>query len=389
MSNHDQTELTVEQAEFLLAELNNVSNKLMLYKPFVSYFGGLDIAMVLSEIFLWSQISRHKYPDRNGWFYRSYDEWKERIGLNEYRIRKLSRQLEGAEYIETKVAKAYGNPTCHYRSVLGKILNLMVSLNFKETNLNNVRKRFLKNERNDTSNFKESLTDYTTDITSNTTTSLPHERGGSSTYSHNSKPNKRKKNSVETLVRIDNDLIQRMTINTPFSGLSQEFLAYAIHEFGADNVLTAIDIASWKRVSPKKSPEQYISGMCTKGLVIPSGYRPFAVREADDIARQHHILAEEEAKARKVNEDAEKARLQEEQEEDTYKALPLEIRARAEEEVERQYPDNATLRNWWRRVIAKQIIREGGTAVNQESRSDKMDREERLNLLRKQATLIL
>lgn len=137
MHNFKQIELTVEQTEILLAELEDITNKIMVYKPFVCFFGSLDLAMVLSEIYVWTQITRRKYPDRQGWFYRTYDEWESRIGLNEYSIRKLTKQLVKANYIETKIAKANGNPTCHYRSVLGKILNLMVSLNFTETKLEN------------------------------------------------------------------------------------------------------------------------------------------------------------------------------------------------------------------------------------------------------------
>lgn len=385
-------QLTVEQTEILLAELDDISNKIMLYKPFVRYFGSLDLAIVLSEIYIWTQITKRKYPERGGWFYRTYVDWEERIGLNEYSIRKSTKQLENANYIETKIAKAHGNPTCHYRSVLGKILNLMVSLNFEETNIENLQKRKLKIERNNSANFEESVTDYTTKVTSNTTTLLPLSSVASSSLSSNSsRPRKHKCINVSASDVIDAGLLERMTIGTPFSCLTPDSLSPAIVKFGIEKVLAAVDIATWRRLLPKETPEQYIYGMCSNGLGKPSGFKPFAEREADTIARQHLKVAEKVAKVRKDAEEAETGRLQEEQAQAEYEALPFAVRTHAEEIARVQYPGNPILRKWACREIGKRLAKEGKTAevfASQPTATHTMELEERLALLREQAAAL-
>ncbi len=64
-----------EEVENLLAEFNNPKNRLTLFKPFVRYFGDLNTAIILSEIFTWSYHFRHrKLPGIGyGWFYRQYE----------------------------------------------------------------------------------------------------------------------------------------------------------------------------------------------------------------------------------------------------------------------------------------------------------------------------
>lgn len=44
----------VEDVEDLLAEFNSPRNRLTVFKPFVRFFGDLNTAIILSEIFTWS-----------------------------------------------------------------------------------------------------------------------------------------------------------------------------------------------------------------------------------------------------------------------------------------------------------------------------------------------
>lgn len=65
----------VEEVEDLLAEFNSPRNRLTVFKPFVRYFGDLNTAIILSEIFTWSYHFRgRKLPGIGyGWFYRQYE----------------------------------------------------------------------------------------------------------------------------------------------------------------------------------------------------------------------------------------------------------------------------------------------------------------------------
>ncbi len=49
-----------EDVEELLAEFNSPRNRLTVFKPFVSFFGDLNTAIILSEIFTWSYHFRHR-----------------------------------------------------------------------------------------------------------------------------------------------------------------------------------------------------------------------------------------------------------------------------------------------------------------------------------------
>lgn len=69
-------------------------------------YGGLFV----SQLVFWSGKAK-----RDGWFYRSYDEWAKEDYLNEYQVRKLAKRCVEAGWLETRVMKAKGAPTVHYR----------------------------------------------------------------------------------------------------------------------------------------------------------------------------------------------------------------------------------------------------------------------------------
>lgn len=69
-------------------------------------YGGLFV----SQLVFWSGKAK-----RDGWFYRSYEEWMREDYLNEYQVRKLAKECVVYGWLETKVMKAKGAPTVHYR----------------------------------------------------------------------------------------------------------------------------------------------------------------------------------------------------------------------------------------------------------------------------------
>lgn len=299
----------VEEVEDLLAEFNSPRNRLTVFKPFVRYFGDLNTAIILSEIFTWSYHFRgRKLPGIGyGWFYRQYEPsckqqeldgasggdvaadeinestdreaegktWLERVGLREDVVRKIVKVLVKDGYVQTVVKKANGAPTCHYKFVRGKLLELMDTLKKQERNPVNIRERFPKKTGKETFKIRDSLTEETTEITQKTTT----------------------------------EQILVLLSGTPLSKISEKELRVLIKRHGCETVVQAADIAAetWRREHQEiRNPGGYLQAFCVD-LIVPEWYEPHEVRNArsEEVAERRRIearkmevqLAEEEREA--------------------------------------------------------------------------------------------
>ena len=74
---------------------------------------GKDLAggMFVSQLIFWSD----KGNRTDGFVYRSAQEWENDTYLSTYLIRKYTKQCEDFGWLETKLMKANGSPTVHYR----------------------------------------------------------------------------------------------------------------------------------------------------------------------------------------------------------------------------------------------------------------------------------
>ncbi len=272
----------VEEVEDLLAEFNSPRNRLIVFKPFVRYFGDLNTSIILSEIFTWSYHFRdRKLPGIGyGWFYRQYEPsckqqeldgtsgvevaddeikeakgreaegktWLERVGLREDVVRKIVKVLVKDGYVQTVVKKANGAPTCHYKFVRGKLLELMDTIKKQERNPGNIRERFPKKAGKETFNNRDSLTEETAEITQKTTT----------------------------------EQIKLLLSGTPLSKISEKELNILIKRHGRDRVIQAADFAveKWRRERNEiENHGGYLQTLC-KDLVVPAWYVPLEVRNA-------------------------------------------------------------------------------------------------------------
>lgn len=93
----------------LIKEFAGQSNILTVPVAFIRYAGTLEAALLLSQILYWSD------KTEDGWFYKSYKEWEEEISLGEYDVRKAAKSLKDKGVLETRLKKANGAPTVHYR----------------------------------------------------------------------------------------------------------------------------------------------------------------------------------------------------------------------------------------------------------------------------------
>jgi len=299
----------VEEVEDLLAEFNSPRNRLTVFKPFVRNFGDLNTAIILSEIFTWSYHFRNrKLPGIGyGWFYRQYEPsckqqeldgtsgvevsademdettgreadgktWLERVGLREDVVRKIVKVLVKDGYVQTVVKKANGAPTCHYKFVRGKLLELMDTLKKQERNPENIRERFPKKTGKETFNIRDSLTDETADITQKTTTAQ----------------------------------IRLLLSGAPLSKISDKELNILLKRHGSESVKLAADIAAetWRRDRKEiRNPGGYLQALC-ESIVVPEWYEPpdvrnsrseaAAERKRSEARKMEEQLAEEEREA--------------------------------------------------------------------------------------------
>ena len=110
------TSITQEQIYTAIKSLVGQANILTIPREFIDYTGDMKSALLLSQIIYWSD----KTKRGDGFIYKTYAEWQEETGLNEYAIRKAANCLKSLGILETEVHKANGSPTVHYRLITSK-----------------------------------------------------------------------------------------------------------------------------------------------------------------------------------------------------------------------------------------------------------------------------
>jgi len=135
----------------VIQQLTGQRNLLTIPRTLIQYTGDIQSALLLSQLIYWSDRSNN-----DGWIFKTYKEWEDEIFLSEYEVRKSRKHLENIGILETKIKKANGNPTVHYK------VNINI---FLDSFLKNLKERNLKNSINESLNTKETLTEPTPNIT--------------------------------------------------------------------------------------------------------------------------------------------------------------------------------------------------------------------------------
>lgn len=124
-------------------------------------------AALLNQMIYWSDRTRRK----DGFFYKSYQEWHEELFLSEYQVRRATNKLKALGLVETSLKKANGAPTLHYKVDTQEV---------SEWILKKLKNGNLRNSRMDTEETQESLTEITTEntskITNNSATKVTQEQ---------------------------------------------------------------------------------------------------------------------------------------------------------------------------------------------------------------------
>lgn len=127
----------------------------------VALDGYLEAALLLSQSLFWSDRTK----DPNGWFYKTYEDWTSEIGLSKYQIGRAAQKLTELSLMETKIKKANGAPTVHYRVMIEAVVDWIVKfLDNQETSLSrNLTIDSEETERSDSKETSLSLTKTTID----------------------------------------------------------------------------------------------------------------------------------------------------------------------------------------------------------------------------------
>lgn len=104
-------------------------------RVYLEMLGDFNTAAFLNQMIFWSDKTRRT----DGYFYKTYTEWNEELLLSEYQVRRSAKILKEKGFIDTKLKKANGSPTLHYKVNMDKlsesILNKLKNRN--QTNLSN------------------------------------------------------------------------------------------------------------------------------------------------------------------------------------------------------------------------------------------------------------
>lgn len=104
----------------LISSISGQANILTIPKVYIDLLDGdINSALLLSQCVYWSD----RTTSKDGWFYKSYREWGEEIRLSQYAVNRSASKLKKLGFIETKLKKANGAPTVHYRVKINSLTN--------------------------------------------------------------------------------------------------------------------------------------------------------------------------------------------------------------------------------------------------------------------------
>lgn len=131
--------------KLLIATYSGNERHITIPKIYLELTNDYPTAALLNQMIFWSD----KTKRRDGFFYKTYKEWEEETFLSEYQVRRASKALKELGFLETKLKKANGSPTLHYK------LDMVV---LSESIVKKLKNRNQTNSRNDNEVYEESLT---------------------------------------------------------------------------------------------------------------------------------------------------------------------------------------------------------------------------------------
>ena len=186
ISNNGKEEKTQKIIFKLIAELTGQENIVAVPREFIKLTGDPATGIFLAQLIYWCDRGSRK----DGFIYKSHKEWEEEIGLERYYCKKARKKLEDMGILETKLKKANGAPTLHYRLKMDKFVDKFINHLKSGYDAQNDRNEQIApmdciNSPNGMSKYPQSLTESTTERTSKITKGY---RGGNQNSASTSAP---------------------------------------------------------------------------------------------------------------------------------------------------------------------------------------------------------
>lgn len=248
--------------------MSGQDNVVTIPKIYIELTGDLTAALVLNQIVFWSDKSKRN----DGFFYKSYKEWHDETTLSERQVRYAVKKLKDKAMVETKLKKANGAPTLHYKleydTLLESILTLCQNPNLQDVGIH-------------PDTLSESLTENTTEITTENTTD-------------------EKDNVTDVPSSLINDVVDYLNLkaDTKYrsSGKKTQTLIKARHKegFELDDFKTVIDkkTAEWlkdSKMSQYLRPETLFGTKFESYLNQKVGGRSGKAEFAQNIAQEYNL----------------------------------------------------------------------------------------------------
>lgn len=107
---HTKSPSKVKKSDFHLLLKEFSKRGVFVPRTFIDLTGDTQVASFLSQVLYWSD----RTADPDGWFSKSYKQWKDEIGLSKFQVSRCASKLKPLG-LETRVKKVGKAPTVHYR----------------------------------------------------------------------------------------------------------------------------------------------------------------------------------------------------------------------------------------------------------------------------------
>lgn len=140
----------------IITQFSGQNNVIPIPVVYIEITDDYPSAALLNQMIYWSDRTSRK----DGYFYKSYNEWYEELHLTEYQVRRATKKLKSFGFVYTALKKANGAPTLHYKVDTKEV---------SEWILKKLQNGNLRNLRMDSEETQQSLTEITTETTTETT----------------------------------------------------------------------------------------------------------------------------------------------------------------------------------------------------------------------------
>jgi len=137
-----------------IKKVSGQDNIITIPKIYLEITKDINTALILNQSIYYSGITKR----RDGYFYKTYKEWEEETFLSQYQVKRSVDKLKELNLIETKLKRAEGSPTLHYKVLMDNLQDLIIN------KLNNGLSRNLIIENEETSQTRTKT--YTKNYTS-------------------------------------------------------------------------------------------------------------------------------------------------------------------------------------------------------------------------------